>query len=62
MILMCPEYLKSDASAEHDVRQSVDFLLKYALADGNVAPSLSEVDIKIADEDALVHWCHGGPG
>ena len=63
MLLMFPHVLRSDASIEYDVRQSVDFLLHLSSADGNVVPAMDEVGSDArGPENELVHWCHGGPG
>lgn len=63
MLLCVPEFFKSDASVEQDIRASVDFMLSIRQRNGNYPPAMDEVGSRRRSEDhELVHWCHGGPG
>ncbi|CAH1782538.1 unnamed protein product [Owenia fusiformis] len=64
MLLCFPDFVKSDAKIEADIRTSVDFMLQIRQPNGNIAPAMDEVysrQQRPASEE-LVHWCHGAPG
>lgn len=62
MLLSCPDFLKSDPSAEQDVHLAVEFMLSLMQSNGNIAPAVDEVKHRRPEEEELVHWCHGAPG
>lgn len=62
MMLSCPDFLKSDPSAEQDVHLAVDFMLSLMQSNGNIAPGMDEVKHRRPEGEELVHWCHGAPG
>ncbi|KAL5009687.1 hypothetical protein ScPMuIL_011992 [Solemya velum] len=64
MLLSFPEFLKSDPSAEQDIKQSVDFLLSLEQPNFNYPPAMDDVvdRNRRSENDELVHWCHGAPG
>ena len=64
VLLGFPDFIKSDASVEKDVRDSVDFLVQCQREHGgNVPPALDECGRRTRPaEEELVHWCHGAPG
>lgn len=62
ILLSFPEYLKADASAERDVRETVDFLLRLQTPNGNFPCAMDEVQAVRPESEELVHWCHGAPG
>ncbi|XP_022094787.1 lanC-like protein 3 [Acanthaster planci] len=64
VLLGFPDFVKSDPSAEKDIRDSVDFLVKcQASHGGNIPPALDECGARTRPaEHELVHWCHGAPG
>lgn len=63
MLLSFPDILRSDPTAEQDIRKSVDFMLSLEY-NGNYPPAMDEADPHHCRpaEHELVHWCHGAPG
>lgn len=63
MLLSFPDILRSDPTAEQDIRKSVDFMLSLEY-NGNYPPAMDEADPhhRRPAEHELVHWCHGAPG
>ena len=63
VLLGFPEYIKSDPSAEKDIRDSVEFLVTCLENEGNIQPALDECGRQVRPaEQELLHWCHGAPG
>ncbi|XP_067676711.1 lanC-like protein 3 [Haliotis asinina] len=63
MLLSFPQFIHSNADAEQDVRQAVDFMLSLEQPNFNYAPAMDEVQRRCRpDSEELVHWCHGAPG
>ncbi|XP_033635990.1 lanC-like protein 3 [Asterias rubens] len=63
VLLGFPEYIKSDPSAEKDIRDSVEFLVTCLENEGNIPPALDECGRQVRPaEQELLHWCHGAPG
>ncbi|KAI5706251.1 hypothetical protein M8J76_011573 [Diaphorina citri] len=65
-VLLCEKnYVKSNPDIEKDIKETVDFLLKLQMPNGNFPADLKELysptDAKSAANE-LVHWCHGAPG
>ncbi|KAL1460932.1 hypothetical protein WDU94_012868 [Cyamophila willieti] len=65
-VLLCEKnYVKSNPDVEKDIKESIDFLLKVQMPNGNFPADLKELysptnATTVANE--LVHWCHGAPG
>ena len=62
VLLSFPDFVKSDAAIEGDIRASVDFMVKCMQQQGNVAPTVEECYYSRPPEHELLHWCHGAPG
>ena len=60
MLLCFPSFLKSDTSAEKDVRACVDYLKDLFFSDGNTVRILGEA--MRSEENELIHWCHDVAG
>ncbi|XP_070568983.1 lanC-like protein 3 [Ptychodera flava] len=62
ILLSFPEFFKSDATIERDIKDSVDYFLSIETPEGNYAPAVDETQSRRPAEHELVHWCHGAPG
>ncbi|KAL3883318.1 hypothetical protein ACJMK2_029593 [Sinanodonta woodiana] len=56
------DYLKSDPSAEHDIRLSVDYILSLKQPNFNYPAATDELTNPRPESEELVHWCHGAAG
>ncbi|XP_014675270.1 PREDICTED: lanC-like protein 3 [Priapulus caudatus] len=64
MLLSFPDLLKKDATTEKYVRDATDFVLSLEQRNGNYPAGMDEVGGPVirAEEDELIHWCHGAGG
>uniref|UniRef100_A0A8D8S7I7 LanC-like protein 3 homolog n=2 Tax=Cacopsylla melanoneura TaxID=428564 RepID=A0A8D8S7I7_9HEMI len=62
-VLLCEKnYVKSNPDVEKDIKESIDFLLKIQMPNGNFPADLKELYSPTTVANELVHWCHGAPG
>ena len=61
--LCVPGYLEqSSSSVQKDIKGSIEYLLSLQTKSGNFPCLSPRHERPRAEEDELVHWCHGAPG
>lgn len=58
-LISIPNFMKSDAEIEEDIKATVDYLLSLQDDEGNFPAASDETK---QTSHILVHWCHGAPG